>query len=514
MPRLLRQRPLEGLGAFAAEAVDYAKTLKSDVCQRHRHVAPARAAAPPKEVSPNQIVGVDTIYLQGLQPGGKTKMALNMVDWAILFQLVIPLQDHTPRAARQALMHWIRIFGVPERIYDDLGKEFRGCFEMMMDQDAIILDPGSLESPTQRSLTERAGKTYKEVFSRTTMDVACNNWDEWHETVDVVTATINRLTNKSGFSPMQRMLGYNPRIPGSNMSGGFNDVSTASRYEAGDLQVQRSMRLRTAAAIAYHKADCDQALRNSLHAGHRVWHHYEVGQTVYYWKKGMEQPKQDHPYFWHGPAKVILTNLPTTVWVAHRGRIIKACPEHLRPVADEEKFILTDWIQDILDTKQKLMDKEYKGYIVLDEKPPDIMDMPPIIDKDFVGPLPPQVPSRKITGKHPPEEVEFKPDAYDIKRRRANQLHRDHCRWHQQQQRDQENNQLVSWINQKRSPTRRLRLNQPEMKSHSRWTMRIRTGHWNVDKSELENNLKKVLKDQTRDIRQNCWRSYTSSWNR
>ena len=155
----------------------------------------------------------------------------------------------------------------------------------------------------------------------------------------------------------------------------------------------------------------------------------------------MEQPKQDHPYFWHGPAKVILTNLPTTVWVAHRGRIIKACPEHLRPVADEEKFILTDWIQDILDTKQKLMDKEYKGYIVLDEKPPDIMDMPSIIDKDFVGPLPPQVPSRKITGKHPPEEVEFKPDAYDIKRRRANQLHRDHCRWHQQHQRDQENNQ-------------------------------------------------------------------------
>ena len=400
------------------EAVEYAKNLKCDVCQRHRQIAPARAAAPPRELTPNQIVGVDTIYLPGLQFNGKRKMALNIIDWATKFQLVIPLHDHTPRSARQAFLQWTRIFGTPERVYDDLGKEFRGCFEMMMDQDAIFLDPGSLESPTQRSLTERAGRTYKEVFSKTLMEVTCNNWDEWHEVVDVVTATINRLANKSGYSPIQRMLGYSPRIPGSLMSGGFNDQSTASRYAAGDLQVQRSVDLRTAAAIAYHKADCEQALRNSLHAGPRVWQHYEVGQTVYYWKKGMERGKKNHPYFWHGPAKVILTNLPTTVWVAHRGRIVKACPEHLRPIAEEEKFILTDWIQDILDTKKKLKDGDYKGYIVLDEKPPDALDFQPEINKDFIGPLPPQAPRYRLTGKHRETEVEFQPDACIEKRRR------------------------------------------------------------------------------------------------
>ena len=137
----------------------------------------------------------------------------------------------------------------------------------MADQDARTLDPGSLESPTQRSLTERAGKTYKEIFSKILMEVTCNTWDEWQETVDVVTATVNRLANKSGFSPMQRMLGYSPRIPGS---GGFNDHPTASRYATGDRQVQRAVDLRTAAAVAYHKADCEQALRNSVHAGPRV----------------------------------------------------------------------------------------------------------------------------------------------------------------------------------------------------------------------------------------------------
>ena len=170
----------------------------------------------------------------------------------------------------------------------------------MMDRESIVMDPGSLEIPTQRSLTERAGKSFKEIFAKTLMDVACTTWEEWREAVDVTNVTINRLANKSGFSPVQGMLGYSPRIPGTNLSGGFNDHATASRYHAGNLQVQRAINLRRAAATAYHQADCDQALRNALHAGSRKWHHNEVGQIVYYWRKGMQQAKKDNTSFWHG----------------------------------------------------------------------------------------------------------------------------------------------------------------------------------------------------------------------
>ncbi len=400
-------RILQASGA-RPEAVNYAKGLQCDVCLRHKRVAPPKAAAPPKELKPNQAIGVDTVWLPGLQPGGRLRMALNIICWCTRFQLVIPLKDHTPRGARQALYQWFRIFGVPEVIYSDLGKEFRGCFEQMTDQQAVILDPGSLESPTQRSLTERAGKNFKEILSRTLMEITCQTWEEWEEAVDVVTATVNRLANKSGFSPVQRMLGYSPRIPGTLLSGGHNDHSTTSRYLAGDQQVQRSMKLREAAAVAYHKADCDQALKNALHAGPRAWHHYEVGQTVYYWKKGMERAKKDHPAFWHGPAKVILTNLPTTVWVAHRGRIIKASPEHLRPATDEEKFVLTEWIQDIVETKNQLRDTDFKGYIVLDEKPH------PTQDEEEAEENPeeqsPKRPRFRLTGKNDYRQVEFVKD--------------------------------------------------------------------------------------------------------
>ena len=275
----------------------------------------------------------------------------------------------------------------------------------MGDQEAIIIDPGALEAPTQRSITERAGKTFKEILSKTIMEHVCTSWEEWHEAVNIVNATINRLTNKSGFSPVQRMLGYSPRIPGSNLSGGLGDASTQSRYQAGDLAVQRSVNPRKAAATAFHAADCDQALRNVLHSGNRKHHDYEVGQTVYYWRKGMERAKKDSPAFWHGPAKVVLTALPTTVWVAHQGKLIKACPEHLRPAVEEEKFILTDWIQDIVETRKQLSEQDFKGYIVSDESPPA---EPHEEDTEEEVEPPPKQPKYRLHGKNDFREVIFR----------------------------------------------------------------------------------------------------------
>ena len=125
------------------EAIKIARNLECSVCKQHQHVHPARRAAPPRELHANQILGVDTLWLPGLRPGGKLRMALNMVDWATRFQLVIPLKDHTPGSARRAVQQWTRIFGPPERIYVDLGKEFRGAFSEGMEIDSILMDPGS-----------------------------------------------------------------------------------------------------------------------------------------------------------------------------------------------------------------------------------------------------------------------------------------------------------------------------------------------------------------------------------
>ena len=246
------------------EAIQIAKNLQCSVCQAHRRVAAPRAAAPPRILHVNEIVGADTVWLPAIN--GKQRMALNLVDWCSRFQMIIPLQRHTPGAARAAYLRWIRIFGPPTKLYIGLGKEFLGAFELGAEYDATMVEPSSLEMPTQRGITERAGRTFKEVLRKAMLYHACSTEPEWQELVDITNMTCNRLANKSGYSPMQRVLGYNPRVPGGLMTGGYNDWSTNGRAGE-DLQMKHSTEMRMAAARAFHEADCCQALRNSLHAG-------------------------------------------------------------------------------------------------------------------------------------------------------------------------------------------------------------------------------------------------------
>lgn len=167
-----------------------------------------------------------------------------------------------------------------------------------------------------------------------------------------------------------------------------------------DMRWEKAIRIRQAAAVAFHQSDCNQAFRNALQHGRRRTHEYEPGQTVYFWRKGMQGPLKNNSSFWRGPAKVIVTNLPSTVWVSFQGYVVKASPEHLRVAFCEEKMTLTGWIDDIAETRKRLEDQPQKGYIALDELPPEAERLPE---------PEPLVPKRYIHGKTPPSQIEFQP---------------------------------------------------------------------------------------------------------
>lgn len=204
------------------EAIQAAKTLYCPTCDRHQKTQPPRAAAPPRTWQVNQVVGVDTVWLPYMN--GKQKICC-----ASRFQLVVPLAAHTAGEARRAYLQWVRFMGPPTRLYVDLGKEFEGAFQHGTELDSTYIEPSALEMPTQRSVTERAGKNYKEIFAKTLDHYTCNTHDEWMSLVDVTTMVCNRLMNKSGYSPIQRVLGYTPRIPGGLHSGGDRDLASMSR---------------------------------------------------------------------------------------------------------------------------------------------------------------------------------------------------------------------------------------------------------------------------------------------
>ena len=81
-------------------------------------------------------------------------------------------------------------------------------------------------------------------------------------------------------------------------------------------------------------------------------------------------------YFWHGPARVVATQLPSTVWLSYNHHLVKASPEKLRPAseAEEEFYSISGWLEGIFNAKKQFETNKIKGMIDLsqenDEQPP------------------------------------------------------------------------------------------------------------------------------------------------
>ena len=120
---------------------------------------------------------------------------------------------------------------------------------------------------------------------------------------------------------------------------------------------------------AFYEADCSQAVRNAVHAGARPVRDFETGQMVYFWRKGTDGVKKNNMSYWRGPARVILTSPPSAIWITYRGYVIKASPEHLRAATTEETFTLSQWIEDIAQTREEVQREPRKGYIDLTDSP-------------------------------------------------------------------------------------------------------------------------------------------------
>ena len=344
------------------EVVEIAKKMRCSVCEAYRLPDPARRSAPPREeFFVNDLVGADTVHLRDHKR--RNIPALNIIDWHTHFQLVIPMAAETAQEARKAYRQWVRFFGPPRKVLVDLGQEFKAEFKLALENDGSEALPSSLETPTQRGLTERAGGVFKNILYKAMMDHECSTNEEWRELVDVTCMMKNRLLLRAGYSPIQRVIGYNPRLPGGLLSGGQQDEAVASKFAVGDRDVARAIKMRKAAAMAFHEADCDQALRAL--GGRRKHHEFEVGQAVYFWRRGSGSVKNERNSYWQGPGRVLMTSLPNAVWIAFNGAIVKAAPERVRVATEEESLSVSGWMDGITHARQAFEKKPNRNFLDL-----------------------------------------------------------------------------------------------------------------------------------------------------
>ena len=163
------------------------------------------------------------------------------------------------------------------------------------------------------------------------------------------------------------------------MSDGEGDLAVQSLAAAGDTDVTRAMMIRKAASQAFHEVDCQQAVRAAATHGPRPHFAYETGQAMYLWRRGTDAARKPAIYFWHGPARVVATQLPSTVWLSYNHHLVKASPEKLRPASEEEFYSISGWLEGISNAKKQFETDKIKGMIDLSQENDDL---PPTEQQD------------------------------------------------------------------------------------------------------------------------------------
>ena len=162
----------------------------------------------------------------------------------------------------------------------------------------------------------------------------------------------NSLTRQNGFSPEQSVLGKAMRLPGSLVS---DDSALSHTLGLGDEpeseSFRRSLEIRTIARKEILMTDNDNAIRRALlRRSCPTRGPFEPGQLVMYWLKRHRASRQEVGR-WHGPAKVVLQESQSAVWISHADRLFKCSPESLRPASSREWTTMyghdPNWIPEI-----------------------------------------------------------------------------------------------------------------------------------------------------------------------
>ncbi|CAE7818610.1 RE1 [Symbiodinium sp. CCMP2592] len=244
-----------------------AKEFSCSTCASKPMPKPARPAVLPKSYQPGQVIGIDVMYLPALNKQ-ESFPALNIVDWGSGYSMVERLKEMSADHVWRTFMR------------------------------------------TWNGKTERAGAHYKHVFEKARDACVVTSWQELKTMMYEVEAARNRFGNRSGFSPMQRQLGWSLRLPGSMISDDPLDPQLMVQ-SAGD-EVRRLLQLRQAAQEAYIKE------RKRKHAI-------------------TPESREGRKPAWVGPGVVLAVDGPN-LWISMRGELWKASSEQCRPATSEEQM--------------------------------------------------------------------------------------------------------------------------------------------------------------------------------
>ena len=388
------------------EVIEWVRSeFRCPICESSRKPSLPRPGHLVRCMAFNEVVGVDVCYFDWK---GNSYPLLNMLCWGTGLQIIERLQNVDAHETHQAILKsWFMPFEPPAILICDQGREFFGEeFSQRVMEQGVMVHFTDTNSPWQNSRTEKAGGIYKQKLHMVLDEVSAMTPQDLDLSLKETCISRNRAFSRSGFSPYQRAFGVNPRLLGSLLSDDILNPELLQVSASEDMQ--RSWRIREAAAMAWVKQQDIDSVRRSVKAATRSadLKPLSVGEWVFVWRS--------IPGFtgWSGPG-VLLAISPSekSMWVSLRGHLLKVSREHLRSATAEEhlgaeliKELSAEMLKDIKDGKIRQFHDLTKEPTPDQEKELRISTEP--LDEDGPRPLP-SIPEE------PPQVPQIPPDDDD-----------------------------------------------------------------------------------------------------
>ena len=352
-----------------------------------------RPAVVPKCYTPGIAMSMDIFYIPDAL-NVKSIPVLNMIDLGTNYQVIEPLIDKDPITIWRAFWStWARTFGVPQYLSIDDGREFRGHFMKLCASAGIVTFRAASRAPWQQGRVERHGGLMKDLISKCRAEMPPTSYNELVVLLRECECAKNRFSNRSGFSPLQRMIGQTPRIPGNLMSDEVLDPALQAENHTDAFQ--KLLEVRQNAQQNFMKLANQRAMSKAVAARPRVQQHFTPGELVYVYrvlrhKKSVQGHVRSGGQAtqrarWIGPGSVLAIE-GSVVWLNMMGELWKASAEQVRKATVDEALGAEIINEHFNEMKERLKRSSHRaGYRDLTKEPVPLVEAEETIEEEEEG---------------------------------------------------------------------------------------------------------------------------------
>ena len=172
----------------------------------------------------------------------------------------------------------------------------------------------------------------KKTIEKATFEYTPENLDAWFQLVAECNSAKNRLSNRSGYSPLQRVFGTAHRLPGDLLSDDHTEPSVYRDLACVHPSFEEARQIREAACKAHAAVSIRDRFDEAVQARwRRPAETFMQDDIVMVWR--IPVPSKGGKIA--GPGVVVL-DAHGTVWVSMHGSLWKCTSLHCKLAADDE----------------------------------------------------------------------------------------------------------------------------------------------------------------------------------